>query len=144
MSSPALKIGSFEPDSPAFAAPIAGFTDAIFRGIVREFGGCGLIFTEMVSAGGWVDGRMPPKRLRGVKKEARPLGVSGVVQVNSPDSDVIADLTNLPQEFVDARRRIPERCALRASAETGTFVAQGGVGGPRASDLMLAGIASQD
>ena len=39
------------------SAPIAGFTDRIFRDIVREFGGCGLIYTEMVSAGGWIDGQ---------------------------------------------------------------------------------------
>jgi tRNA-dihydrouridine synthase B len=70
-----LRIGRFRAATRVFAAPIAGFTDVIFRGLVRDFGGCGLLFTEMVSAGGWIDGRMPPQRLRGVEKEARPLGV---------------------------------------------------------------------
>jgi tRNA-dihydrouridine synthase B len=70
-----LTIGGLRLSSPALSAPIAGFTDRIFRAIVREFGGCGLIFTEMVSASGWIDGRIPPDRLRGVEREPRPLGV---------------------------------------------------------------------
>jgi len=57
------------------AAPIAGFTDLVFRSIVREHGGCGLLYTEMVSAGGWVIGNISPDRLRGVEAEPRPLGV---------------------------------------------------------------------
>jgi len=75
MSLHPLRIGDFAPATRVFAAPIAGFTDVIFRGLVRDFGGCGLLFTEMVSAGGWIDGRMPPQRLRGVEAEERPLGV---------------------------------------------------------------------
>lgn len=71
----ALSIGPVQLESPVLAAPIAGFTDLLFRDLVRHFGGCGLIFTEMVSAGGWIDGRIPPHRLRGVEAEARPLGV---------------------------------------------------------------------
>jgi hypothetical protein len=61
--------------APVLSAPIAGFTDLVFRGILRDLGGCGLIYTEMVNAGGWIDGSMPPGRLRGVDAEARPLGV---------------------------------------------------------------------
>lgn len=72
----ALRIGSLELDTPVISAPIAGFTDLIFRRLVREFGGCGLIYTEMVSAGGWVQGQQAePERLQGVKDEAGPLGV---------------------------------------------------------------------
>lgn len=70
-----LRIGSLELETPVLQAPIAGFTDLVFRRIVREFGGCGLIYTEMVSAGGWVRGNIPPERLVGVEDEPRPLGV---------------------------------------------------------------------
>jgi tRNA-dihydrouridine synthase B len=70
-----LSIGGLQLESPVLSAPIAGFTDVIFRAVVRRFGGCGLIFTEMVSAGGWIAETMPPGRLRGVAEEARPLGV---------------------------------------------------------------------
>lgn len=63
-------------DTPVLAAPIAGFTDAIFRRIVRDLGGCGLMFTEMVGAGTWMlSPRQRPERLEGVEAEPRPLGV---------------------------------------------------------------------
>ena len=67
-----LRIGNVELAHPVMSAPIAGFTDRIFRDIVRDFGGCGLIYTEMVSAGGWVQGNIPPDRLNRVEDEARP------------------------------------------------------------------------
>lgn len=76
LSAPApLRLGSFTLETPILSAPVAGFTDLIFRGIVRDFGGCGLIYTEMVSAGGWLKMEGEPGRLRGVREEARPLGV---------------------------------------------------------------------
>src|SRR6266705_2053448 len=72
----ALQIGPLLLDTPVVAAPIAGFTDAIFRRIVRDLGGCGLIFTEMIGAGTWMlSPRERPERLDGVDEEPRPLGV---------------------------------------------------------------------
>ncbi|MGE4618446.1 MAG: tRNA dihydrouridine synthase DusB [Planctomycetota bacterium] len=70
-----LRIGPLLLETPILQAPIAGFTDLVFRRIVRELGGCGLIYTEMVSAGGWIKGNIPPERLVGVEDEPRPLGV---------------------------------------------------------------------
>jgi tRNA-dihydrouridine synthase B len=70
-----FRIGSVTVDPPVLAAPIAGFTDAIFRGVVRHFGGCGLIYTEMVPASELLGPRNLPERLQGVTAEPRPLGV---------------------------------------------------------------------
>jgi tRNA-dihydrouridine synthase B len=71
-----LALGSLTLDTPVLAAPIAGFTDAIFRRIVRDLGGCGLIFTEMIGAGTWMQSpRDRPERIDGIEDEARPLGV---------------------------------------------------------------------
>ena len=73
---------------------MAGFTNYAFRQMVREFGGAGLLATEMVNARGfvWLD-QQPiegqpddqqqvsqgatkhPDRLWGVREEARPLAV---------------------------------------------------------------------
>ncbi len=72
---PPLVLGTLELATPVLSAPVAGFTDLVYRGILREFGGCGLIFTEMVSAGGWILGKFAPDRLAGVREEPRPLGV---------------------------------------------------------------------
>ena len=46
-----MNIGNLQIDHPVFLAPLSGITDYPFRKLAREFG-CGLVFTEMVSAEG--------------------------------------------------------------------------------------------
>jgi tRNA-dihydrouridine synthase B len=74
-----LWIGSLQVDPPILQAPMAGFTNYAFRQIVREFGGAGLLATEMVCAKGfvWLDEHEAeqPDRLWGVADEPRPLAV---------------------------------------------------------------------
>ncbi|TWU40976.1 tRNA dihydrouridine synthase DusB [Novipirellula artificiosorum] len=74
-----LRIGDLVVDPPILQAPMAGFTNAAFRQIVREFGGSGLLATEMVNARGfvWLDENEAehPDRLWGVADEPRPLAV---------------------------------------------------------------------
>jgi tRNA-dihydrouridine synthase B len=76
---PELRIGNVVIDPPILQAPMAGFTNAAFRQIVREFGGAGLLTTEMVNARGfvWLDENEAehPDRLWGVAEEERPLAV---------------------------------------------------------------------
>src|SRR3989304_2049779 len=47
-------IGPLRIDPPILQAPMAGYTNYAFRQIVREFGGAGLLATEMVNAKGFV------------------------------------------------------------------------------------------
>ncbi len=74
-----FRIGPLEIDPPILQAPMAGFTNFAFRQIVREFGGVGLLATEMVNARGfvWLDQQQAehPDRLWGVQDEPRPLAV---------------------------------------------------------------------
>jgi tRNA-dihydrouridine synthase B len=74
-----LLIGPVVVDPPILQAPMAGFTNYAFRQIVREFGGAGLLATEMVNAKGfvWMDRETGehPDRLWGVRDEPRPLAV---------------------------------------------------------------------
>jgi tRNA-dihydrouridine synthase B len=74
-----LFIGPVRIDPPILQAPMAGYTNYAFRQIVREYGGAGLLATEMVSARGfvWLDEHEAehPDRLWGVKEEPRPLAV---------------------------------------------------------------------
>ena len=72
-------IGPLKIDPPILQAPMAGFTNYAFRQIVREYGGAGLLATEMVNARGfvWLDEQEAehPDRLWGVAEESRPLAV---------------------------------------------------------------------
>ncbi len=83
-----LWIGPLEVDPPILQAPMAGFTNYAFRQIVREFGGAGLLATEMVCAKGfvWLDEHEAehPDRLWGVADEPRPLAVQ--MWDNDPDT----------------------------------------------------------
>ncbi len=81
-------IGSLKIDPPILQAPMAGFTNYAFRQIVREFGGVGLLATEMVNARGfvWLDENEAehPDRLWGVQEEPRPLAVQ--IWDNQPET----------------------------------------------------------
>ena len=85
---PPLRIGDLVIDPPVLQAPMAGFTNAAFREIVRGFGGVGLLATEMVNARGflWLDEHEAehPDRLWGVADEARPLAVQ--IWDNDPET----------------------------------------------------------
>lgn len=74
-----LKIGPVTIDPPVLQAPMAGFTNYAFRQIVRDYGGAGLLATEMVSARSfsWLSDHQAehPDRLWGVEDEPRPLAV---------------------------------------------------------------------
>ena len=76
---PSFFIGSVEIDPPILQAPMAGFTNYAFRQIVRDYGGVGLLATEMVSARSfaWLNDHEAefPDRLWGVADEPRPLAV---------------------------------------------------------------------
>lgn len=84
---PPIKIGSVVVDPPILQAPMAGYTNYAFRQIVREYGGAGLLATEMVSAQGFMhiqeDDHPSHPRLWGVADEARPLAVQ--MWDNNPD-----------------------------------------------------------
>jgi tRNA-dihydrouridine synthase B len=81
-------MGSLLIDPPILQAPMAGFTNYAFRQIVREFGGAGLLATEMVNARGfvWMDEHEAehPDRLWGVAGEPRPLAVQ--IWDNEPET----------------------------------------------------------
>jgi tRNA-dihydrouridine synthase B len=83
-----LWIGPLKIDPPILQAPMAGFTNYAFRQIVREFGGAGLLATEMVCAKGfvWLDEHEAehPDRLWGVVDEPRPLAVQ--IWDNDPET----------------------------------------------------------
>ncbi|MEX0793119.1 MAG: tRNA-dihydrouridine synthase, partial [Pirellulaceae bacterium] len=44
-----LQIGDLVVDPPILQAPMAGFTNYAFRQMVRDYGGSGLLATEMVN-----------------------------------------------------------------------------------------------
>lgn len=83
-----IQIGNVTVDPPVLQAPMAGYTNYAFRQIVREYGGAGLIATEMINASSfvWLDENTPehPERLWGVRTEPKPLAVQ--IWDNQPET----------------------------------------------------------
>ena len=83
-----LAIGRVMVDPPVLQAPMAGYTNYAFRQVVREFGGAGLLATEMIAARSaiWLETKRGanPDRLWGVRDEPRPLAVQ--MWDNDPDN----------------------------------------------------------
>lgn len=117
-----FQIGSVTLADPVLSAPIAGFTDRIFRDIVREFGGCGLIYTEMVSAGGWVQGNIPPDRLDGVEGEERPLGVQLWDREEAPLEECARRLVDLGITVIDLNFGCPKKRIMGTHAAGATLL----------------------
>jgi tRNA-dihydrouridine synthase B len=117
-----LRIGPLELASPVLAAPIAGFTDFFFRATVRHFGGCGLLFTEMVSAGGWIEGSIPPARLWGVEHEPRPLGVQLWDRKPGMIEEAARRLADLDVSVIDLNFGCPKRRIMGRHAAGATLL----------------------
>ena len=69
-----MKIGEIGFDSDVFLAPMAGVTDISFRGLCKQMG-CGLVYTEMVSAKALFYGSDNTEKLLRISKEESPVAV---------------------------------------------------------------------
>ncbi|WP_442481425.1 tRNA dihydrouridine synthase DusB [Aeoliella sp. SH292] len=123
---PPFWIGPLKVDPPILQAPMAGFTNYPFRQIVREFGGAGLLATEMVNAKGfvWLDEQEAthPDRLWGVADEPRPLAV----QIWDNDPETLAKVgSRLASEYrvsvVDINFGCPVR-QVTQKAHSGSYL----------------------
>ena len=70
-----LRIANLTLDPPILLAPMAGYSDLAFRSGMRELGGVGLAFTEMLSPGSLLQGKgQKRKTLLATCDSDQPLG----------------------------------------------------------------------
>ncbi len=110
-----MNIGGFIPKNNVFLAPMAGVTNLPFRIVARRFG-CGLAFTEMVSANGLVRGTEKTRRYLDSSAEDRPLGV----QIFGREPQVLADagriVADAGADLIDINMGCPVKKVVRAGA----------------------------
>ncbi|MHB8866449.1 MAG: tRNA dihydrouridine synthase DusB [Pirellulaceae bacterium] len=122
-----LQIGSLVIWPPVLQAPMAGFTNLAFRQVVRDYGGAGLQFTEMVSARGfaWLGEQGEhPDRLWGVAEEPRPLGVQ--IWDNDPETLALVGrrlVSEFRVDLVDINFGCPVR-QVTEKAHSGSYLLQ--------------------
>lgn len=82
-----MKIGNVELANNVFLAPMAGVTDMAYRAICKQFG-CGLTYTEMVSAKGMYYKSENTKELMALAPEEQP----AAIQIFGSDADIMASI----------------------------------------------------
>lgn len=101
-----LKIGNVELDNNLILAPMAGVTDLPFRMLCKEQG-CGLLYTEMVSAKAILYKNRNTKELLKVREEERPIAV----QLFGSDPDIVSDMAaqieDGPYDIIDINMGCP-------------------------------------
>lgn len=82
-----MKIGNITFENNVFLAPMAGVTDISFRGLCKEMG-CGLVYTEMVSAKALYYGSENTQALLRIADEEKPVAV----QIFGRDPEIMAQI----------------------------------------------------
>ena len=80
-----MRIGELVFDNEIFLAPMAGVTDISFRGLCKQMG-CGLVYTEMVSAKALYYGSQNTENLLRIAEEEKPVAV----QIFGRDPEIMA------------------------------------------------------
>ena len=101
-----LKIGNVEVKHPVALAPMAGITDLSFRLLCKEMG-CGLLYTEMISAKGLLYENDKTNLLLEVSPKEHPIGV----QLFGSEPDILAQMgqkiEKYPIDFIDLNMGCP-------------------------------------
>jgi len=95
-----FRIGSVPVAPATVLAPMAGVTDTVFRRLIRNQGGCGLIMTEFTSSHGVVaslHARKPTRTFRYLYFEPEEHPISA--QLFGSDPKVMADAARACQDF---------------------------------------------
>jgi tRNA-dihydrouridine synthase B len=113
-----VKIGNLTLKNNVFLAPMAGITNLPFRTLVREFG-CGLAFTEMISANGLVRNTKRSYRYLLSSPADKPLGV----QIFGADPGVLREAVQMAADTGADLIDINMGCPVRKVVKTGAGAA---------------------
>jgi tRNA-dihydrouridine synthase B len=113
-----MKVGRLHLKSNVMLAPMAGITDLPFRRTMRAFG-CGLAFTEMVSANGLLRGMGKTCRYLDSSPDDRPLGV----QLFGADPAALAEAAGIAAEKGADLLDINMGCPVKKVVKTGSGAA---------------------
>ncbi len=110
-----MKIGTLVTESALVLAPMVGITDAPFRQLAREFG-CGLVFTEMISADGLL---RKEETLLGIGRD----GPAASVQLFGSTPEVLAEAAGMAEAMgapaIDINMGCPARQVVKREAGAG-------------------------
>lgn len=111
-----LRIRTLEIDPPLILAPMAGLTHCVLRQTILDFGGAGLLSTEMLSARSLPveSPRVSPYLIRSASE--RPLSYQLLVSSDREVSPAIEALHKLNADSIDLNLGCPAPAAIRRGA----------------------------
>jgi tRNA-dihydrouridine synthase B len=106
-------IGDVVIDPPLVLAPIAGHTDTLFRQVIKSFGGCGLVVSELISTEGMTRRQTPRSHITRFEDAERPISV----QIFGSDSARMAESARMVEamgaDIVDINLGCPVKKVVR-------------------------------
>jgi nifR3 family TIM-barrel protein len=113
-----LKIGSVSTDNGVILAPLAGITNLPFR-LMAKAAGCGLVYSEMISANGLVYGSRKTHELMDSLPEEKPLAV----QIFGSNPEIMAEAAAMVQASGTDILDINFGCSVKKVIKTGSGAA---------------------
>lgn len=101
-----LKIGNIELENNLILAPMAGVTDLPFRVLCKEQG-CGLLYTEMVSAKAILYKNRNTQELMKIDPKERPVAIQLFGSDPENVSDIAHQIEDGPYDFIDINMGCP-------------------------------------
>jgi nifR3 family TIM-barrel protein len=100
-------------DPPLVLAPMAGYTDSLFRTTVKRLGGCGLVFSELVSTEGMTRCRKRSEHLVRLGEDERPVAVQifGASPARMAESAVMVEA--MGADIIDINMGCPVKKVVR-------------------------------
>jgi tRNA-dihydrouridine synthase B len=106
-----MKLGNLQINHPLILAPLSGITDYPFRKLAGEFG-CGLVFTEMLSAEGLLRKGKPFLKMG---EDEHPVSV----QLSGENPETLAEAANMAEEAGADAVDINMGCPSKKVTDTG-------------------------
>ena len=113
-----LTIGSVTLENGVILAPLAGITNLPFRQITKRFG-CGLVYSEMISAAGLVHRAQKTMRMLASQPEEKPLAV----QIFGGDPSIMAEAAKIVENSGADILDINFGCSVKKILKTGSGAA---------------------
>jgi nifR3 family TIM-barrel protein len=113
-----MKIGSIEIDNNLVMAPLAGISDLPFRLLIKE-NGCGLVYSEMISANGLVYGSGKTRKMLDSHPVEKPLAV----QIFGADPEIMAEAARMVSAAGADILDINFGCSVKKIVKTGAGAA---------------------
>jgi tRNA-dihydrouridine synthase B len=107
-------IGAFRAKTPFFLAPMAGYTDSVYRGICSKMG-ASLVYSEMVSAQGLVYSNKKTERLLRIGKESAPCAY----QIFGKDPEIMKRAAEILEPYPNVIIDINMGCPVKKIVSNG-------------------------